>query len=36
MDAIDLVEMPDELAVMTYVSLFRDYWNNEARRRAEG
>jgi len=35
MDAIDLVEMPDELAVMTYVSLFRDYWNNEARRRAE-
>jgi len=34
MDAADMVEMPDELAVMTYVSLFRDWWNGEASRRA--
>jgi filamin len=34
MDAIDMVEMPDELAVMTYISLFRDWWNDQARRRA--
>eukprot|EP01102_Stenamoeba_stenopodia_P008123 TRINITY_DN230_c0_g1_i4.p1 TRINITY_DN230_c0_g1~~TRINITY_DN230_c0_g1_i4.p1 ORF type:complete len:323 (+),score=106.91 TRINITY_DN230_c0_g1_i4:48-1016(+) len=35
MDAIDMVEMPDELAVMTYVSLFRDYWNNEMSKKAD-
>jgi len=35
MDAIDMVEMPDELAIMTYVSLFRDYWNNENSKKAD-
>jgi filamin len=34
MDAADMVEMPDELAVMTYVSLFRDWALNDDRRRA--
>jgi len=36
MDAADMVEMPDELAIMTYVSLFRDYWNNENSKKADG
>jgi len=35
MDAIDMVEMPDELAIMTYVSLFRDYWNSEMSKKAD-
>jgi filamin len=34
MDASDMVEMPDELAVMTYVSLFRDWASNLERLRA--
>jgi len=34
MDAVDMVEMPDELAVMTYVSLFRDWFNGDQARRA--
>lgn len=32
MDAHDLVNIPDELSVMTYISLFRD-WDSEANRR---
>lgn len=34
MDAQDIVEFPDELAVMTYVSYFRDWWLEDQKRRA--
>jgi len=33
-DAQDIVECPDELAMMTYISYFRDWWLDEAKRRA--
>jgi len=35
LDAIDLVNNPDELSLMTYISYFRDYLGDEARRRRE-
>jgi filamin len=35
LDAVDLVNNPDELSLMTYISYFRDYLGDEARRRRE-
>jgi filamin len=35
LDADDLVNNPEELSVMTYISYFRDYLSDEARRRRE-
>jgi len=34
MDAEDIHECPDELAMMTYISYFRDWWLDQAKRRA--
>jgi filamin len=33
-DATDMVECPDELSTMTYVSYFRDWWQNDQLKRA--
>jgi filamin len=35
LDAADLVNNPDELSLMTYISYFRDYSSDDARRRRE-
>jgi len=35
LDAVDLVNNPDELSLMTYISYFRDFLGDEARRRRE-
>jgi len=32
-DAIDIAQNPEELSMMTYISYFRDYMNNQAARR---
>jgi len=34
LDAIDIVECPDELAMMTYISYFRDWYLDQEKRRA--
>jgi len=34
-DANDMVECPDELSTMTYVSYFRDWWENDQKKRAK-
>jgi filamin len=33
LDAIDIAQNPEELSMMTYISYFRDYLNNQAARR---
>jgi len=35
LDAVDLVNNPDELSLMTYISYFRDFLSDDARRRRE-